>query len=832
MTKIKHFFLAFQFLTAFSCYSQYVNLTNGKLVYTMHANKGETNNVNIIPDFSMCGYGGGGVAIPVGIVPVRETLMAPESGTSRAMIQDAIDRVSLLPLDSNGFRGAILLKAGTYYLNDGTYTVSQTALVISASGVVLRGEGQGTSGTVLISSLESKHTIIDVKPANDPTLQTINFTDITDSYVGTGAKSFNVITPSNFNVGDLITLRFSPNAQWLTDIRVNPYLNAGAGDILWDTTTYIVKFERKITAINGSTITIDAPVVMPMQTKYGLGQIGKLTITGRLTNVGVEDLRLQGPGVTATCLIDGTNRLEHGVKVWFGENYWVHGVTTVHSRYSCVSTWGSKFVTVEDCAYVQPYGPKSGGYRYSFNLDANSQFVLFQRCYANDGRHDFVTHARIPGPNAYVDCLSLKGSTEGPHERWAMGTLYDNCKMETQLAISEHRGASGSGHGWAGITQLAWNTVSPTFTCDTPLGFQNYIIGGTGTEVLSGYINHNQTGVYTGYYESIGSPITHTRSLYLKQLEDRLGSTAVSNITIPDQRNGNIYTKLASWAGNGKLLSPTVPVTPAGNGSEFIAQQNVPVFLGLSQNATVNVTMKNIGSTTWTKADGYKLGSQNTQDNTVWGFNRVELSDTDAILPGQEKTFQFAITAPSTVGNNNFQWKLLKGGVSGEWFGDVTPNTIIAIGAENYLDNCDSKTNWSLCNCTLVLNSVDKKQGLSSLEFTGPEIVEFSRVFSPAYNTVGSTTGATLQFWYYVSDASKLTTKNQVEIGSSGVPDTNEYNWTLTGLVNGWNLVILNTSTATKIGNPNLGAINWFRIHGLKTGSVTTRIDGIVLVGN
>ena len=163
MTKIKHFFLAFQFLAAFSSYSQLVNLTNGKLVYTMHANKGETNNDNIIPDFSMCGYGGGGVALPVGIVPVRETLMAPASGTSRAMIQDAIDRVSVLPLDSNGFRGAILLKAGTYYLNDGTYTVSQTALVISASGVVLRGEGQGTNGTVLISSLESKHTIIDCK---------------------------------------------------------------------------------------------------------------------------------------------------------------------------------------------------------------------------------------------------------------------------------------------------------------------------------------------------------------------------------------------------------------------------------------------------------------------------------------------------------------------------------------------------------------------------------------------------------------------------------------------------------------------------------------------
>jgi hypothetical protein len=318
------------------------------------------------------------------------------------------------------------------------------------------------------------------------------------------------------------------------------------------------------------------------------------------------------------------------------------------------------------------------------------------------------------------------------------------------------------------------------------------------------------------------------------EAQDRLVSLDIDGLNLPS----DWYLKLADQTQ--KMLDGTIPltsdipltppVTSAGNGAEFITQQNIPALLRLNQNATVNVTMKNIGLTTWTKASGYKLGSQNTQDNTVWGFSRVELSDTETILPGQEKTFQFEITAPNIAGNNNFQWKLIKEGV--EWFGGLTPNKTIAIGAENYIDDCDSKTNWSLCNCTLVLNSVDKKQGLSSLEFTGPEIIEFSRVFSPAYNTLGSTTGATLQFWYYVSDVSKLTTKNQVEIGSSGVPDTNEYNWTLTGLVNGWNLVQLNTSTATKIGNPNLGAINRFRIYGLKNGSVTTRIDDIGLLGN
>ena len=147
-----------------------------------------------------------------------------------------------------------------------------------------------------------------------------------------------------------------------------------------------------------------------------------------------------------------------------------------------------------------------------------------------------------------------------------------------------------------------------------------------------------------------------------------------------------------------------------------------------------------------------------------------------------------------------------------------------------YLDDCDAKTNWN--PSSLILNNINQTQGLNSLEFTGSGTPEYSKVFPIAYNTVGSDTGASLQFWYYVSDVTMIQTNNYVEIGSSGVFDNNEYQWPLTGLVNGWNFVQLNTADAEKLGTPNLAAINWFRIYGQKTGSVTTRIDAIQLLGN
>ena len=52
--------------------------------------------------------------------------------------------MSARPPDAAGFRGAVLLRAGYYRM--------ATPLKIQASGVVLRGEGMGDTGTILIGT--------------------------------------------------------------------------------------------------------------------------------------------------------------------------------------------------------------------------------------------------------------------------------------------------------------------------------------------------------------------------------------------------------------------------------------------------------------------------------------------------------------------------------------------------------------------------------------------------------------------------------------------------------------------------------------------------------
>jgi RHS repeat-associated protein len=95
------------------------------------------------------------------------------------------------------------------------------------------------------------------------------------------------------------------------------------------------------------------------------------------------------------------------------------------------------------------------------------------------------------------------------------------------------------------------------------------------------------------------------------------------------------------------------------------------------QTYSVSVTLKNTGTTTWTAANNYKLGTQNPADNTTWGTSRVAL--TASVAPGAQYTFTYNVTAPATLGTHNFQWGMIREGTG--WFGANTPNTAVNITA-------------------------------------------------------------------------------------------------------------------------------------------------------
>jgi parallel beta-helix repeat protein len=130
------------------------------------------------------------------------------------------------------------------------------------------------------------------------------------------------------------------------------------------------------------------------------------------------------------------------------------------------------------------------------------------------------------------------------------------------------------------------------------------------------------------------------------------------------------------WFG---AFTPNVAISvtaPPAYGAQFVSL-SAPSSLVAGQTASASVTMRNTGTNVWTAAAGYKLGSQNPQDNTTWGTGRVNLGAGDSIGFNATKTFTFNITAPATPGTYNFQWQMLQEGVI--WFGAFSPNSPIQV---------------------------------------------------------------------------------------------------------------------------------------------------------
>lgn len=497
---------------------------NDKLIYVSDAEG------NRIPDFSYTGYKNSNEEIPF-VDVVYEIL--PIEGDNTNHIQEAINIVGVMPIDANGFRGALLLKAGEYEVN-GTVTIPY-------DGVILRGEGDeedSINNTIIKALGDSPHqrSVIVAGGGNSSLWNTkvwASETNITSDTVFVGSKIFDVESAASYSVGDNIVIYHPCTEEWLEAIDYGG-THSGEGDaepgvdVPWSVGSQPLLFNRYITDVSGNTITVDVPVFNHLIKDLSQSYIYKLNKGNVKSNIGIEDLRIDIED-------NGEENEDHAwnaIDLYEIEDAWVKNCTFLHFGLSGVRTNTATRITVSNCNALDPKSIIEGGKRYNFNLYNGSQQILFEDCTATNGRHHYMSNGTTwTSGCAFVNCTSSGAytSSEG-HRRWSMGLLYDNHVeldgprqgLNPRLLGLYNRGYYGTSHGWSLANSVAWNcdVANGDLIVQKPPTAQNYAIGCKGDKI-TGTQPDASFDEPEGFIEGSNNIGIDPNSLFVAQLNER-----------------------------------------------------------------------------------------------------------------------------------------------------------------------------------------------------------------------------------------------------------------------------------------------------------------------
>jgi hypothetical protein len=400
-----------------------------------------------------------------------------------------------------------------------------SALRINASGVVLKGAGDDPlTGTRLRATTRIQYTVLSVAGSGSRSTVSGTTRNLTQTLVPAGTRTFQVDSTSGLAVGHTVIVKRPSTALWLADIdmdQLGPGSPGGdADDVPWTPGSKDLLFDRVITRIDGNWITVDAPLPQTFESKYGGGQIWRYTWTGRIQQVGIEDLEAVSDYTGSTdeshawSFIQMTSIL-HG---------WVRNITARHFGYSAVRVGsGGKWITVADSECLDAISIITGSRRYSFNNEG-AELTLFQNNHTRGGRHDYVMGSLVRGPNAFIQSRAdTVYSDTGPHHRWAAGGLFDNITLNGNAINVQNRGNYGTGHGWAGAYMAVWNSTASSFRVRNPPTARNWLVGSVGSILASAApVGADPPGTYDSSGPSGTGKAVYPHSLYHGQLQQRL----------------------------------------------------------------------------------------------------------------------------------------------------------------------------------------------------------------------------------------------------------------------------------------------------------------------
>ena len=460
-----------------------------------------------IPDYSYCGYLASEAPIPDLLadpsVPIIRVACSGQDDTQR--IQDAIDRAASWPARPDGFRAVVLLEKGTFRL--------EGSLVIRAGGVVLRGSG--ALETTLFAAGQGRETVVQVRGV-DNAVEEAALT-VQAAYLPVNSTVIPLPAGHGLQAGDRVRVTRPSTKEWIHLLGMdNIGMSADYQHWLWTPGDYDLVFDRTVVAADASGITVDAPLPIALDARYGGGTVARYTWPGRISRVGVENLR-----IVSACDPDRPKDEDHRWMAITFENVedaWARRIVAEHFVSSLAAVWETaRRVTVEDCKNLAPVG-EIGGYR-RLAFQTQGQQTLFQRCWSEEGWHDFSVGENAAGPNAFVQCWAERPhSWSGALGGWSCGTLFDRTTVSSAAIKFTNVWLDNMGGGWASANALCWMCRTPELHLEDPPLAHNWAFGTSGQSYGAG--SHGE------------HKLNHPESFYYYQLAQRGVSSEESDKVI------------------------------------------------------------------------------------------------------------------------------------------------------------------------------------------------------------------------------------------------------------------------------------------------------------
>ncbi|KAA3437040.1 DUF6298 domain-containing protein [Rufibacter hautae] len=415
-------------------------------------------------DFSFAGYQASNAPPP--IVPVVLQVQ-PSGGDDTKLLQGALDYLGKLPMQENGFRGAL-------YLQEGRYQVAGQ-LQITKAGIVIRGGGNPAK-TVLIATGNGRRTLL--KIGQEDTVAVVSKAIKVTGEVPTGGRVLTLENVADLQVGDHVQVNRPSTAPWIADLGMNKAegMFVAVRGLRWPVGSRDLTWDQTITQLDPAKkqITLNAPITTALEPYYGGGTVQKVTSKNLVHSVGLE-------GFTLESAYDKTNPSdeEHawiGIQVDHAQDVWVREVTARHFVSSAIRVGPrARQVSILWCRSEKPVSEIGGYRRMSFLVEG--QQVLVENCTADAGLIDFAVGFCAAGPNVFLNCKATNAlGASGSFESWASGVLYENVSIEGADLRLTHDFERAQAGGWTAANSVIWNAKARKVEAEGPRDYSNRMV--------------------------------------------------------------------------------------------------------------------------------------------------------------------------------------------------------------------------------------------------------------------------------------------------------------------------------------------------------------------